>query len=138
MVSEPQNDASSTLQPAAASGDFDGMISLFRGQNSLAPVRVNSQLAAIATAHAQDMARNGFFSHDGSNGSTLQQRLRGSGYRACFGAENIGNGYPDERTVFQGWQGSTGHRRNMLARDARDYGLGRAGPYWVLVLAAPC
>ncbi len=114
------------------------MFGLFRAQNGLEPVRANTRLATIAQAHAQDMATNGFFAHEGSDGSTLRQRLQRGGYKACFGAENIGNGYPDQRTVFQGWQASDGHRRNMLLKDARDYGLGRAGPYWVLVLAATC
>ena len=125
-------------QPAAVSSDFDGALGLFRAQNGREPIRPDTQLTAIARSHAQDMARNGFFAHDGSDGSTLRQRLRRGGYRACFGAENIGNGYPNAQAVFQGWQASNGHRRNMLLKEARAYGLGRVGDYWVLVLAAPC
>ncbi|WP_224825833.1 CAP domain-containing protein [Cognatishimia sp. MH4019] len=138
-VSETVTNTASTATPTlASSGEFDGMLGLFRAQGGREPVRANTRLAAIAQAHAQDMARNGFFAHKGSDGSTLRQRLRRGGYRACLGAENIGNGYPDQRTAFQGWQASDGHRRNMLLRDVREYGLGRAGPYWVLVLAEPC
>lgn len=138
VTSEPEPRATIAQPAMAATGQFDGMFGLFRAQNGLDPVRANAQLTAIAQAHAQDMAASGAFSHTGSDGSALRDRLRRGGYKACLGAENIGNGYPDEQTVFQGWQGSDGHRRNMMLAEVEDYGLARAGPYWVLVLADPC
>ncbi|MEL7212775.1 MAG: CAP domain-containing protein [Pseudomonadota bacterium] len=119
-------------------GEFDGMLGLFRAQNGRDQLPQDRLLIAAAQGHAQDMAASGFFAHESSDGSSLRDRLKRVGYDACFGAENIGEGYPDQRTVFQGWQGSDGHRRNMLLREAKAYGLGRAGPYWVLVMAAEC
>ena len=96
-------------------------------------------LMAAARAHACDMARTGRFAHEGARGSTLSSRLRDAG--ACRGtaAENIAFGYPDAAATLQGWDGSDGHRRNMLNRDVTAWGAavatgGDGRPYWVLVL----
>ena len=50
------------------------------------------RLEAAARAHGQDMAARGFFSHTGSDGSDIGDRLRRAGYAFCFGAENIAAG----------------------------------------------
>jgi uncharacterized protein YkwD len=36
------------------------------------------------------------------------------------------------------WMNSSGHRRNILLSDARDYGLGRVGNMWVLMMGRGC
>jgi uncharacterized protein YkwD len=63
------------------------------------------------------------------------------GYAWGFAAENVAFGQYDPLQVFTAWEGSEGHRLNMLTDKAADYGFGVArnhiGPYWVLVLAAP-
>ena len=100
-----------------------------------------STLRRAAQAHAEDMASRGYFSHeapDGPNGRTFAQRARSAGCAIGGGAENIANGQRSEREVFTAWQNSSGHRRNMLGRSYRQYGLGRSGNIWVLVLAQSC
>ena len=97
------------------------------------------RLEAVARAHGEDMARKGFFSHTGSDGSEIGQRLSRGGYTFCFGAENIALGQPSLEVVMASWMKSPGHRRNILSRKAKDVGLARVtGNYWVMVLAAPC
>jgi len=110
----------------------------YRASKGRAALAVSPRLTQAAVAHAQDMAKRGFFSHQGSDGSSVAERVRQQGYSYCFVAENIAKGQRDLGTVLQGWAGSKGHRRNMLSREARDFALVR-GPddIWVMVLGRP-
>lgn len=114
-------------------------ISALRARNGLSrPVGHSAALQAAARAHADDMARSGEFSHVGSDGSTLQSRIRAAGYDACFMAENIAYGQSGTAQVFEDWMASRGHRRNILAAEATQFGFARAGGYSVLVMARNC
>ena len=114
-------------------------LTAIRNQHGL-PQRLSHspQLQAAAQYHADDMARTGNFSHTGSGGSNLRSRVRSAGYNGCFWAENLAFGQPNIETVMSQWMGSPGHRRNMLAPQARQYGFARAGTFYVLVLGRPC
>ena len=110
-----------------------------RTAQNRAPLVYDAALETAAQAHAQDMARNGFFSHTGSDGSDIGQRLSRAGYRFCFGAENIASGQRGLSEVMAAWMGSRGHRRNILNRKAQAVGLVQTpGNIGVMVLAAPC
>lgn len=108
------------------------------GQGLARPLGHSAALQAAAQAHADDMAQTGELSHRGSNGSTASSRLRAAGYTACFNAENIASGQATPAQVFQDWMGSEGHRRNILAPEATQFGFARSGGYSVLVLARSC
>lgn len=110
-----------------------------RAAQSRAPLVYDATLEAAARTHAEDMARNGFFAHTGSDGADIGHRLNAVGYRYCFGAENIAAGQPTLTEVMAAWMGSRGHRRNILHPRAQAVGMARAlGNIWVMVLAAPC
>lgn len=102
----------------------------------------NRKLGAAAMAHACDMSVNNFFGHQGSDGSTIQRRVRAAGYRDCLVAENLAWGYPRSEQIINGWMNSAGHRSNMLHPRAQEFGIGitvgEKGPNWVLVLAKGC
>lgn len=127
--------------PASASS-FQGMINQVRARQGLRALSPHPYLTRTAQAHADDMRRQGYFSHIGLNGSEVRDRSRAQGYNGCFWAENIAYGNLSEPAVFQAWMDSRGHRRNMMHRRAVHYGLARAGSgqntYWVLVFGAPC
>ncbi|WP_415919955.1 CAP domain-containing protein [Tateyamaria sp. SN6-1] len=104
-----------------------------------AALAYDDRLEAVARAHGQDMARQGFFSHTGSDGSDIGQRLRRGGVSFCFAAENIAQGQRSLAQVMAGWMGSRGHRRNILHRQAETVAVARVpGDIWVMVLAAGC
>lgn len=96
-------------------------------------------LAGVAQAHAEDMARAGFFSHTGSDGSQVSDRVARAGYSWCAVAENIAQGHRSLEAVIEGWKRSRGHRRNMLSGKMTEIGVAR-GPAntWVMVLARRC
>ena len=114
-------------------------MSALRATNGLArPLGHSAALQAAAQAHADDMARSGAFGHTGSNGSTLRTRTSAAGYNACYAAENVASGQVSIAQVFQDWMGSSGHRTNILAPQATQFGFARNGNYSVLVVGRSC
>ncbi|MDF0602333.1 CAP domain-containing protein [Psychromarinibacter sp. C21-152] len=125
---------------AAAEALLDGTNALRRGRG-LPALSVSGPLKRAAQRHSCHMARSGRMSHTGRGGSTVGDRATAAGYRWRFIAENVAEGYPTAEAVLDGWQGSSGHRANLLAPEARDIGIGLAEGdgrrYWTMVLGAP-
>lgn len=113
-----------------------------RAANGLPQVSFNRRLGRAAMNHACDMSNNGFFGHNGSNGSDIVQRVNSTGYKQCLVAENLAWGYPRSEQIVTGWMNSAGHRANMLHPRVAEFGVaitdGAKGPNWVLVLARGC
>lgn len=115
------------LLPAAPDPIVQAVLDLtnqYRAQASLAPLHWNSILTATALAHSQDMAYNDFFSHTGSDRSSLFDRLRAAGYAYDSVGENIAAGYATPAGVVQAWMQSPEHRANILSPDLREMGVG--------------
>lgn len=123
------------LAPQADAQPARQLLNGMRAEAGLGPVAPSALLEDAAMAHAMDMARNGFISHTGSDGSSTEERARRAGYDFCTIAENIGQGQDSLTEVLGTWAQSAQHRRTMLETDVTDYGLVRApGDIWVLVL----
>jgi len=113
-------------------------INALRAEKNLAALQYSTQLETTARAHADDMVRNGFFSHSGSDGSSIGKRLTRSGYGWCTAAENIASGQTSLAAVMSSWTKSRGHRKNMLNRKVTEFALARGtGNIWVMVLSRP-
>lgn len=123
--------------PDERAADLGPPVNAFRAGEGEAPLRRNAKADAAASAHARDMARQGFFGHKGSNGSSVGGRLKAAGCRFTGAAENIAKGQRSDAEVVAAWAASPGHRRNMLA-PYDQYGAARIGDTWVLVLASGC
>jgi uncharacterized protein YkwD len=103
------------------------------GNNWHPPVPVltwNSQLEKAAVAHSSDMFNKNYFSHIESDGSTANERIERAGYNWMAYGENIGYGYQSEKEVVDGWLISPGHCANIMSKDFKEMGVGRAGNYW--------
>lgn len=106
-----------------------------RAKSGRGAVGLSPALTRTAAAHASDMAKKGYFSHTGANGSSIGDRVRRQKYRFCFVAENIAKGQGTLDEVLRGWMASPGHRQNMLHESAAEFGLVRGpGNLWVMVL----
>lgn len=122
----PNNDAS-----------FATLINKVRADANSAPVSYNAQLDAAAQKHSQAMVDSGFFDHvNPITGSTVGDRAKAEGYNFTFIAENIAQGHANENQAMNGWIKSTGHQRNNIDTRAKEFGLGRVGNTWTLVLGA--
>ncbi len=90
------------------------------------PLQLNDKLGQAAQRHAEDMAKNNFVSHDGSDGSTIQSRIEEAGYDYSAFAENVAGGQSTPEAVLKSWLNSSGHRRNILNPDYKEIGIGYA------------
>ncbi len=108
----------------------------FRQKNGLPPLTADPKLTAAARAFAAYMARASSFSHT-ADGREPADRLAASGYGWCEYGENLGlqedsRGFTAQRLsggFVDGWIGSPPHRKNMLAGNVTQIGVGVArGP----------
>jgi len=95
------------------------------------PVSWNNKLEQAALNHAKDMNANRFFEHEGSNGSSISQRIAKTGYDWRAVSENIYKGNDRARGVFQTWKDSPTHCKNMMDKSYKEMGVARKGLYWV-------
>lgn len=124
---------------AAANTNALAAVNAERSAQGRAAITYDNRLEAAARAHARDMARRGFMSHTGSDGSTLANRLKRARYKYCFGAENIAVGQKTLSAAMTAWMRSSGHRQNILHHKVTSMGLARAdGNRWVMVLGSKC
>jgi len=97
------------------------------------PLRYNAQLNAAAQAHAEDMARRGFYNHRSPEGKDVADRwsVQGGGPWEAVG-ENIlfcnscSTPSAQAREFHQRWMQSPGHRRNIMRADFDEFGFGMA------------
>lgn len=116
-----------------------------RRDKGLPRLRPDATLDAAARAHTCDMMQYRYFSHTGRDGSSPMDRIRRTGYTACFSAENLALGYTNVPWVMHDWMASIGHRANILSGSARHIGISviietrTSRPiYWALLFARPC
>jgi uncharacterized protein YkwD len=92
-------------------------INRVRVERGLAKLVPSPQLAEVARAHSEDMARRGYFDHRTPDGVGPADRVKAQGIRYSSMAENIavnaGMDSPVDVAV-QGWIESRHHRENLL------------------------
>lgn len=96
----------------------------------------NDALAKAAYGHSEDMKKNNFFSHDGSDKSKPGGRITAAGYSWITYGENIALGQTTERVVMNSWLKSEGHCKNIMNAGFKEMGVGRIDNYWTQVFAA--
>jgi len=83
----------------------------------------NAALTQAAVVHSDDMVAHNFFSHTGSDGSTLGTRATAAGYVWSSLGENIAAGQATVAIVVDGWMKSDGHCANLMNANFRDIGV---------------
>ena len=109
-------------------------INEIRIENGLKALNNDDPCLKAAQAHAEDMAKNNYFSHTGLDGSTPDERLERYTVVTRFG-ENIASGPANINFISELWMKSTTHRENILSVDFTSSGIGFANnetqSYWV-------
>ncbi|MBD2462055.1 CAP domain-containing protein [Oscillatoria sp. FACHB-1407] len=116
-----------SARPAATASFAYRVVELtnfFRDRNGLAPLAINTQLSTTAQNFSRQLALGDFLDHNAPDGSTIESRIRASGYQPQWWAENIAAGYATPDQVVQEWINSEGHRRNILSPELREIGVG--------------
>ncbi|HEY0615650.1 MAG TPA: CAP domain-containing protein [Candidatus Elarobacter sp.] len=93
-----------------------------RAQRGLPPLVHDEALSAFAMQVAQQMASRHYFGHTDPNGVTFQDRLRASGLRYGFAAENMAFDQ-DESHANQAFLHSPGHYANIVDPHPRRVGV---------------
>lgn len=133
---EPTAEASPTEEPTPeptalqAAGLLDlahAYIDLQRALSGLGPLARSAALDPVASAHAGDLAATGRFSHTGSDGNTLADRLARGGVEYGWAGENLGRSARADadsvRAIVSGFMNSPAHRANVLGAPFRSIGL---------------
>lgn len=102
-------------------------------KRSTSSLRWSCELANAADNHVNDMAANGFMSHEGSDGSTIGQRATKANYIWRNVAENVAKGFDVPNDVHRVWLESPGHCKNIMNSKYRDMGAAKVGDYWVVM-----
>jgi uncharacterized protein YkwD len=112
-----------------------------RADAKLPPLTLDAKLTAAARRHAEDMAEHEKMSHDGSDGSKPDERVKGAGYHFVRTGENVAEGQRDVGQVLEAWMDSPGHKANILG-PFTQMGAARAfdesgKPYWCVDFGVP-
>ena len=113
-------------RPIAVASDARALfndVNAARAQRGLAPLAEDPSLSQFALQVAEQMAQRRYFGHTDPNGVTFQDRLRTSGLRYRYAAENMAFDQ-DERAANQAFLHSPGHYSNIV--DAHPHRLGVA------------
>jgi uncharacterized protein YkwD len=97
-----------------------------RTARGLAPLRRHPRLDDTAQAHANDMFRRRYYSHDTPEGKSAMDRIQAGGYRARYAGENIARGQYSVDEVMDVWMESKTHRDHLLSPIFDDVGFGLA------------
>ena len=98
-----------------------------RVSRGLPPLVLNAQLSAAAQAHAKDIAKTGKYSHTGSDGSKVSDRVGRVGYGSYSWGRRLGENYAVYRSIDDAmgfWMKSKAHRENILHDVYREIGIG--------------
>jgi uncharacterized protein YkwD len=115
-------------------------INAFRAKHGRSQVVLDERLTRAAAAQSQYQAARSRIGHDGPGGSKAKERAARAGYRAKIASENVASGQKSFGDVLRTWEGSSGHRTNLLRPEVVAIGVAmvksKSGPpYWTLVLA---
>ncbi|KAG6614530.1 SCP-like extracellular protein [Phytophthora cinnamomi] len=103
-----------------------------RATGGLKPLCLNKKLHAAAQRHSDDMAAKDYMAHDGSDGSTMSERITQAGYDWSAVAENVAAGQVDVADVMVAWINSPEHLENIMGdytMFGSAYAFNKAGTY---------
>ncbi|MBS1705876.1 MAG: CAP domain-containing protein [Armatimonadetes bacterium] len=134
--------------PAKAEGDFPDFAkemlvacNKVREAGSLGKFTLNAELCKAAQWMAEDVSKAPKLSHTDSLKRNPGQRADAYEYNWGFIAENIAGGAKDAAEAVSLWMKSPGHKRNMLAPEPNELGVGyffnpksKSVKYWVILV----
>ncbi|KAG7376197.1 hypothetical protein PHYPSEUDO_014074 [Phytophthora pseudosyringae] len=85
-----------------------------RATGGLSALCLNKKLHIAAQRHSDDMAAKDYMAHDGSDGSTMSERITATGYDWSAVAENVAAGQVDVDAVMVAWINSPEHLENIM------------------------
>jgi hypothetical protein len=90
------------------------MLNQTRQSLGLEVLQESKDLDNAAVLKAQDMVKNGYFSHTSPSGITPWHWFYEAGYDYKYAGENLAIGFYDSGEVFNAWMDSSSHKENMV------------------------
>lgn len=87
------------------------------------PLESNPELDKAARDKAEDMIKNGYFSHNSPKGITPWFWIKKAGYNYISAGENLAIGFIDSEELFEAWNDSFSHRKNLVNPKYKDIGI---------------
>ena len=130
-----ETDSSSGTVSSYASEVAD-IVNQERASQGLSALSYDSSLAELAQKKAEDMAENGYFSHQSPTYGSAFDMMNEAGISYRSAGENIARGQRTPEAVMDSWMNSSGHRANILSSSYSSLGVGYAEDengtaYWV-------
>lgn len=97
-----------------------------RVSDDLEPLSISLTLQEAAREKAEDMAKNGYFSHTSPDGKTPWYWFERVGYDFVYAGENLAVNFIDSKDVVDAWMNSSSHRLNILNSYFTEIGIGVA------------
>ena len=124
---------------AGVSSSAASTVAQLRKENGVEPLKADATLEKAALRQAGYMARSGKMEHTTGIGRDFASRMKKDDIHGLR-AENIAYGAFDTSRVLDVWMHSPPHRKNMLDRRIKRFGLayvsdGKGRRYWAMVLA---
>ncbi|CEG43260.1 CAP domain [Plasmopara halstedii] len=85
-----------------------------RATQGLPPMCLNKKLHDSAQLHSDEMAAGNYLGHQGSQGSTVSDRITQANYKWNAVAENVASGQSNVEDVMVSWINSPGHLVNIM------------------------
>lgn len=113
-------------------------VNIEREKNHLKPLKIDSRLNKIAVIKAKDMAKDKKMSHTSKKFGATFNLIKKENIHFTKAAENIASGHKTPEFVVERWLKSKGYRKNILGKDYRFIGIGKASDnegklYWVQI-----
>ena len=87
---------------------------------------VNDKLVLAAQLKADDMAAQGYFSHNSPDGKTPWYWFKQAGYDYAAAGENLAVNFSDSKDVTDAWMRSESHRANIMSGNYTEIGIATA------------
>ncbi|MGM8214270.1 CAP domain-containing protein [Bacillaceae bacterium W0354] len=95
-----------------------------RRKSGLPDLKMDAELNKVAQIKAEDMAAQGYFSHQSPTYGSPFDMLKQFNVDYSVAAENIAAGQTSPENVVQVWMNSEGHRANILNKRVTHIGVG--------------
>ena len=127
VAEEPvKKENAETPQEKTAGKNVLELVNQERTEQGLDALVWNEDVAKVAQEKAEDMARNGYFSHTSPTYGSPFEMMKSFGISYSAAGENIAKGYTTPEAVMHGWMNSEGHRANILNSQFTQLGVGVA------------
>lgn len=89
----------------------------------LSSLQYNETLSQSATAKAQDMFSNSYWSHNSPDGKTPWDFFKLAGYKYSVAGENLAKDFYDTDGLIKAWMNSPTHRDNIVNTKYQELGI---------------